>query len=323
MPIRATFAWLTLLQGPDRETGGVPLGWITAAVLKKRRTDMAMTPATTQNGTFLQGAFAELAARFDRRNGRLIAVLVCASALPLAVTLFWAMLGHEGAAFDPTPYAICVGLVGLTWLICANQTADERVANARLQAALSAAETRLIDLALQRDELERQLNLDPLTGVNNRRGVEPAFIAHGAGTVMALLDIDHFKKINDTYGHAVGDRVLKDFTRLLRTRLADALPIYRVGGEEFVVLFPDAAIGDVAAKLDKFRTDLAVDSFARTSDRVPVSFSAGLAVRETEGHGFSEMFKLADDRLYAAKMAGRARTVYADQDGQGALAIAG
>jgi len=193
----------------------------------------------------------------------------------------------------------------------------------RLEAALAESEARLAAKTLECADLQHQLYHDSLTGVRNRRGLEAAFAEHGAGTVMAVLDIDHFKKINDTHGHAVGDRVLKDFTRLMRTRLTGDLPIYRVGGEEFVVYFPGCDLETVAARLDQFRVDLQADCFSRTTDRVAVSFSAGLALSGQAGQGFSATFKKADDRLYAAKMAGRAKNVYHDPDGQGALATAG
>ncbi|WP_226783050.1 GGDEF domain-containing protein [Oceaniglobus trochenteri] len=262
---------------------------------------------------------ADMAHLVQGPRARLFLVLIAVTVLPLLGSVAWLLAGAGTGTIDPIPYTVAVGLVGLTWLICANHNMDMRAGRGaalhrtrHLEAALNAAEARLADMAGQCADLERQLNLDPLTGVNNRRGLEAAFDAHGAGTVMALLDIDHFKKINDTYGHAVGDRVLKDFARLLRVRLNDALPVYRVGGEEFVVFFPEAELETVAAFFDKFRRDLQLDTFTRTTDRVPVSFSAGLALRNHAGLGFSEMFKLADDRLYAAKTAGRARTVFAE-----------
>jgi len=255
-----------------------------------------------------------------QQPSRLFTVLGCVTAVPVLGNIAARLMETTTIGIDPLPFVISVGLVGLTWLVCANQNADAtataRQANRALEAALAASEDQHEALRNRCAELEQLLTTDPLTGVHNRRGLETDFAAvmaePGSDTVMALLDIDHFKKINDTFGHAAGDRALKDFSRLLRARLNDSLPVYRVGGEEFVVLFPKAQMATVAALLDNFRADLQLGTFTRVQDRIPVSFSAGLAqVRET-GADFSEMFKLADDRLYAAKTAGRGRTVFLD-----------
>jgi len=323
VPICATFGWLIRLQGPHRETGVGPLRRSTVAALKLRQTKMAHTATYSETAAFPKGALSRLTARSQGRNGAWMIVLACATVVPLISAITLQLVGVGANAIDPTPYAVCVALVGMSWLVAANQRAVAPVSTYLNAADLAVAEAKLAEMVAQCAELERQLNLDPLTGAHNRRSLEKAFHAHGTGMVMALLDIDHFKKINDTYGHAVGDRVLKDFTRLLRARLSDELPIYRVGGEEFVVYFPEGDLEAVAARLDKFRSDLALDCFSRTTDRVPVSFSAGLALHDDARLGFGDIFKMVDDRLYSAKMAGRGQTVYADPHGQGALAAAG
>lgn len=264
------------------------------------------------------------------------AVIVVLDVLPFGITL---------AGPDPILFTIAAALIGLACVLGANQTGgahtleqaqaadltdrleDTQAANAELHKALALAHSQLSRLMAERDNLEVQLTIDPLTGVQNRRGLEDTFQAHGAGTVMALLDLDHFKAINDRLGHDVGDRVLKAFARMLRARLNDSLPIYRIGGEEFAVFFPRGQLSKIAALLDDFRNDLRDGAFTRMEDPVEISFSAGLAMFDGSATTFQQVYKRADERLYAAKEAGRARTMYADVAQRGAvcetLAIAG
>ncbi len=215
---------------------------------------------------------------------------------------------HRPFADEAAPMGFAIMLTDMT---------DLRNANLKLQTALAVNLKRLQEISDLRDDLERQLTIDPLTGVQNRRGIEQAFddmCAHTAsgekGLVLALLDIDHFKKINDNFGHAVGDRILKDFSRLLRARIKAEWPIYRVGGEEFVVFFPAANLKNIADMLDRFRDDLQKDSFTRLSDPVALNFSAGLARAPSDGATFTDVFKIADERLYHAKLGGRGTTIY-------------
>ncbi len=263
-----------------------------------------------------------------------------AGVVPFIAAIAAYLLGVTITGFVPMAVAIAAGLVGLICLIGIDQlqgqapttntyeaTADARLAglerkNAALQFALDLAQARLSQSIAERDTLAVELTVDPLTGVQNRRGLEAAFADCGAGTVMALLDIDHFKKINDTLGHDVGDRVLRDFAQRLRGALNDSLPIYRIGGEEFVVLFPKAQMETVSALLSDFRTDLQAANVTRTEDGMTVSFSAGLALRMDTAQSFDAIFKQADERLYTAKMTGRAKTVYCDLAPRDEMAIA-
>jgi diguanylate cyclase (GGDEF)-like protein len=244
------------------------------------------------------------------------------------------------AGLDPALFAVAVAIAGLACLsitqsgiqsfpavravssdLTARMAELER-AKADAEAALKATQSRLGQLMAERDTLTVQLTLDPLTGAQNRRGLDAAFASHGAGMVMALLDIDRFKAINDTLGHDVGDRVLRDFTARLRTSLNDSLPVYRVGGEEFVVLFPQAKMAEVAQMLATFRQDLQDYLVTRAEDGLTLSFSAGLALRGAASDSFADLFKQADERLYKAKVTGRAKTVYLDDMPSTALNLA-
>lgn len=230
------------------------------------------------------------------------------------------------AGMDPALFAVIVAIVGLACLSFGQVAPMQRFAsidlNTRLaeleraktaaEAALQQTQSHLGKLMAERDTLAEQLTLDPLTGAQNRRGLDAAFAKHDNGMVMALLDIDRFKAINDTLGHDVGDRVLRDFVARLRGHLNDALPVYRIGGEEFVVMFPQAQMADVAHMLAAFRQDLESYKVTRAEDGLTLSFSAGLAQRGATSDTFTTMFKQADERLYKAKVTGRAKTVYLD-----------
>ncbi len=156
---------------------------------------------------------------------------------------------------------------------------------------------------------------DALTGVGNRRRLEQALVIEIArvrrdgGTLSAIMaDVDHFKRVNDVYGHDAGDRVLTQFGALLRsqTRLTDV--VARFGGEEFFVLMPQAGIAQAAAKAENFRSTLAAARFDPLDGPVTASFGvAELALDET-GEG---LLKRADTALYQAKESGRNRVVTA------------
>jgi len=281
------------------------------------------TPSTMGHARTAQHAASVLMGLGQKRAVPFFLVAVLVVAAHVACVAY--------AGMNPSVFAVIVGLIGLLCLSVRFNAAEtplivsvtspalktrlalvERT-NTDLEAALKTTQARLGQLMAERDTLAVQLTLDPLTGAQNRRGLDAAFATHGEGMVMALLDIDHFKRINDTLGHDVGDRVLRDFATRLRQSLNDSLPVYRVGGEEFIVLFPQARMAAVADMLARFRDDLQNVGVTRSGDGVAVSFSAGLARRDDATQSYADLFKLADERLYNAKVTGRAKTVYLDE----------
>lgn len=124
----------------------------------------------------------------------------------------------------------------------------------------------------------------------------------------AMIDIDHFKKVNDTYGHAVGDRVIKTLARLLRERLRAVDVIGRYGGEEFAVIMPDTTIDAAARVLDDLRDHFALLDHNSGAGIFHVTFSCGLAALPPVTDA-AQLIEIADQRLYAAKHAGRNRTI--------------
>ncbi|MFW5729972.1 MAG: diguanylate cyclase, partial [Spirochaetota bacterium] len=170
--------------------------------------------------------------------------------------------------------------------------------------------------------LEVESTTDALCGIANRRFLTEELQTyvdahdHRAEDVsIVLLDVDHFKPVNDTYGHAVGDEVLRRIARIMRDTFPREAVVGRYGGEEFMVLLPgfdpDGAF-DVA---DRFRAALEAQTW-RERD-LTVTISGGVAALGTEESG-EEVIRRADRALYRAKMAGRNRIVRADAVATGA-----
>lgn len=153
---------------------------------------------------------------------------------------------------------------------------------------------------------------DGLTGLpNRRRTVEKATAAFAAAVkgdrplTVALIDLDHFKKINDRYGHAVGDHVLKEFARLSLGVLRAADTLGRWGGEEFLLVLPDTQIESAVAIMQRLQSALADVRLLEPEREFTVSFSAGLATRTTHAQSLDEVIVCADAALYEAKKGGR------------------
>lgn len=171
------------------------------------------------------------------------------------------------------------------------------------------------------EEAQRLSLTDPLTGLWNfrylreslRREVERAS-RFGRMLTVLVLDLDHFKEVNDTYGHATGDAVLTEFGRRVRVGLREVDVAFRQGGEEFAVLLPETdAYGGaiVAERLGAATRDAPVvidprhDTAGVLVDRIPISVSIGVAVYPEHGGTAQQVLDAADDALYAAKKAGR------------------
>jgi diguanylate cyclase (GGDEF)-like protein len=178
----------------------------------------------------------------------------------------------------------------------------------------------LANLAL-RERLEQQSVRDPLTGAFNRRYFEESLrreilraSRNGRGLALVMLDIDHFKQVNDQYGHDAGDEVLRNVADVLHRAVREADVVCRYGGEEFAVLLPE-----ISMEVARQRAQSIVD--ACRSRRVAlgagragqVTISAGLA-QLSAGEGGAELIRRADAALYAAKHAGRDRLVVASGD---------
>ncbi|MNT37248.1 Response regulator PleD [compost metagenome] len=172
-------------------------------------------------------------------------------------------------------------------------------------------------------ELRRLASSDPLTGVPNRRHFEEcsaqiiaAREAQGHAVAVLMVDVDHFKKINDTHGHPVGDEVLKAVARRCREALRDRDLFARFGGEEFIALLSAPVIDEVPVAAERLRSAIAAEPITVGGTRINVSISVGAAIGEAlpgaDQPLLEELVARADEALYQAKTEGRNRVRMAD-----------
>jgi diguanylate cyclase (GGDEF)-like protein len=168
------------------------------------------------------------------------------------------------------------------------------------------------------ERLAREARVDNLTGLLNRRGfAERAALelarARRELTPLGLVsfDLDHFKVVNDEWGHDVGDRVLVATARTFESQMREVDVLARMGGEEFVVLLPGSEAAAAGALAERVRESLSV---AGNPDMPPITVSAGVAAARAPAD-LEQLLKEADRALYAAKGSGRNRTVVVDHEG--------
>lgn len=159
-------------------------------------------------------------------------------------------------------------------------------------------------------DLVEQTRTDPLTGLPNRRAFAVALAAAteqtravGQPLSVALLDVDHFKTVNDVHGHDQGDAVLRELSALLRAHMAGAGTIARYGGEEFVLLLPNTDLLQARVQCEYLRQSVAAMTIA-----LPVTVSIGVATLYPQ-ESVEAVIKRADQALYAAKRGGRDQVV--------------
>jgi two-component system cell cycle response regulator len=170
-----------------------------------------------------------------------------------------------------------------------------------------------------RQNYQRSLSLaltDELTGLYNRRylfahlnEVLGQMADSGSETALMLFDIDHFKRVNDQYGHPAGDEVLRELASRAMRQVRSVDLVGRLGGEEFVVVMPETSLAGAAAVAERLRSAVAGEPFVlrESGERLPVTVSVGIAVTGDEKESMEVLLKRADDALYAAKNAGRNR----------------
>ena len=162
-------------------------------------------------------------------------------------------------------------------------------------------------------QLSVQISRDSLTGLLKHAAIKEMVDIEAARSrrtgkpaTVAMLDIDHFKAVNDTYGHAVGDLVISSVAMLLRQRLRRSDVIGRYGGEEFAVILPECDIEDAQRLLEDIRLRFSTVHFNHEDREFTCTLSAGLASSsQFPDHGGSELLVAADEALYQAKRGGR------------------
>jgi diguanylate cyclase (GGDEF)-like protein len=231
-------------------------------------------------------AVITLPARFPTRG-------VVAGAVLSIVVLLVSTIGVDPAAFADDPTYTLVGLAAIGGIAAFSHT-------------------------LMSSEIQQRSDatLDPLTGLLNRKALAVRFaeIAEQASigdewVAVIECDLDRFKLINDRYGHGRGDAVLKDAAYSLRKNLRSFELVYRLGGEEFLIVLPGGGIEEATAAAERVRSEV---ELARPGG-LRVTASLGVAAARGAAVQFETLFRLADGALYEAKRGGRNRVVVADQ----------
>lgn len=212
-----------------------------------------------------------------------------------------------------------VAIEGFITDITAQKQAEFKLNHALEELALTHAL-----LQLKNERLEHLAIHDPLTGLYNRRELDAAIQQEYASLqrlqqpfALMILDIDHFKHVNDTWGHPVGDQVLIGLANLLKQDLRLNDRLIRFGGEEFAIVLSSLKKADAHLLAERIRTRIAltpiqVDVSKDETMDLTIHVSVGLACASTEHSDPQQLIKLADDALYAAKRSGRNKTVVAE-----------
>ncbi|WP_119395649.1 GGDEF domain-containing protein [Salinibius halmophilus] len=202
-----------------------------------------------------------------------------------------------------------------SWLVVVVLLIAARLWNVRVMLSLANARQNELStinslLSVKKDELEQIAQRDPLTGALNRGGLESLFDNRLNPKKVALsaifIDVDHFKRINDNYGHAVGDAVLKDLSSVVSSMTRDTDLFARWGGEEFVLICPNTELANAAMLAEKVRA--ALEGHTWPAD---IKLTASFGVAQMNDESFDAFLARADKALYQSKEQGRNRVTIA------------
>jgi diguanylate cyclase (GGDEF)-like protein len=230
----------------------------------------------------------------------------------------------EMSVIDDSPVSANVRAVDATRLLAVDERAFWRLVSAShefsvnllflLAKRLRKNNASLLESARLRRQFERDATVDSLTGLKNRRALDEMltrvaarFTRSGDPISLMLLDVDHFKRFNDDFGHAAGDHVLRFIGEILTSALRPMDVAARFGGEEFVILLPDTALAGAVIAAERLKTAIAKAPIT-FDDRVLNGVTASIGVAALVGHDGPEPWLRAADRaLYRAKANGRNR----------------
>lgn len=183
------------------------------------------------------------------------------------------------------------------------------------QAQVQQAERKIEVLISDLEDLRKLAHADQLTGALNRRGLDDAFTRESARAdrnrgylCVAMIDLDNFKKLNDTQGHQAGDAILAHLVSLAKKVLRPSDTIARFGGEEFILLLPDTSLHSAMSVMHRLQQNLASNPLIYNGQPLPITFSGGLAVRK-QNESQNTVIERADKALYSAKHAGKNRVL--------------
>ena len=179
------------------------------------------------------------------------------------------------------------------------------------------AQAKIKELEQELNQVSELVQQDQLTGALNRRGMDAAFEREATRAdrghhplCVALLDIDNFKRLNDTLGHQAGDQALVHLSSVIKETLRPSDSVARYGGEEFNIILPEVGLEEAAATVERLQRELTKKFFLHENDRVLVTFSAGVAQRALE-ESQEDVIGRADKAMYEAKKTGKNRVVVA------------
>ena len=184
---------------------------------------------------------------------------------------------------------------------------EVRQANQRVESANQKIEK----LKQQMEKIKQEISIDPLTRVDNRRAFDvkikhefASFKRYGSKSSMIMIDIDHFKMVNDTYGHRTGDGVLRVVAGIIKKEIRDIDSLARYGGEEFAVILPHTLLSSALEVAERLRAKVEESRFSYKGKQFSVTISLGVGeIREDDT--LESFIQRVDEALYAAKNAGR------------------
>lgn len=279
------------------------VAWIEPGGFSRRAALVALLWACCDAAVSREGF--RLATRGGLRSAWILVALFLPTSLLFLVRAVLALLGHFGdELFPPTPVALHWTAVGASALVLAR-------GNALLLLAAERSAGQLAALAQH----------DPLTGAKNRSGLESAVATLAQGgeqprrAALLLIDIDHFKTLNDTHGHAVGDAILRLFADVARSQLREGDVIARHGGDEFVVMLPGLGLQEGVRVAERLRQAFASALAIRADLPGTPTLSIGVTEGDASEQRLDQLLKDADGALYRSKRLGRDR-VQTRQDEQ-------
>jgi diguanylate cyclase (GGDEF)-like protein/PAS domain S-box-containing protein len=206
-------------------------------------------------------------------------------------------IGNKPSPYDERDIALLSSIADIIWTIIEHKQTDEEIR--RLQAQLQ-------ELAIR----------DPLTGLYNRHYLEETLLRELARAArekypvaFVMIDIDHFKKVNDEFGHKAGDSVLRTLAALLRKNSRAGDIVFRYGGEEFLAVLPKVKADAALSIAEKWRKSFRETTVLDENGGAPITISCGIAVFPGDGAAFADLIAGADRALYQAKAAGRNQSI--------------
>ena len=234
---------------------------------------------------------------------------------------------EQKIVFDDATDVRGLGALRILPLVAADRILGTLVAGTKARGALGEEVLRMLEvLAIQAaqavlraqlfEQTERLATTDGLTSLANRRTFQSRAAQalaqarrYGRACAVLITDIDHFKAVNDTYGHPAGDVVLRGVAQMLREQARDTDVVARYGGEEFAVVMPETDLRGALVIAERLREAVAARSFQTELGPVRVTLSVGLAASPQDGTEMDALVQLADACLYRAKREGRNRVV--------------